>query len=170
MPQQVAAKKLNVSISTLKRRFYELDLPKWPANYALQEFCFGEVNSEAMKSSFHHHQPQNNNSNNSSSESQGTTTTTSRSHSPSIDAAACIHLKQNASYYSLYREPRPEEKTRIGTIINMYDTLDAKFIDPMTSTILREAFMENTEAATQRSDGGASCSSSEGEEDVVVQQ
>lgn len=49
MPQPVAARKLNVSISTLKRRFYELDMPRWPANHSLQDFCFGDMNPLVKK-------------------------------------------------------------------------------------------------------------------------
>jgi len=136
MPQPVAAKKLNVSISTLKRRFYELDISRWPSNHTLQEFNLGEMNAVAMKGLFHR----------------------------TGAAADLIHssqsLKQNASYYSLYKEPSADEKKEMGTLLNLYNTVDSKHIDPMTEIILREAFLENTDASESSDEESTSTKSS----------
>jgi hypothetical protein len=141
MPQPVAAKKLNVSISTLKRRFYELDITRWPSNHTLQEFNLGDMNSVAMKSPFHR---------------TGTTADLI------LSASA---LKQNASYYSLYKEASSDEKKDIGTLLNLYNTSDCRHIDPMTSVILREAFLENTDAiSSNNSNSNASDGASSDEE------
>lgn len=117
MPQPVAARKLNVSISTLKRRFYELDMPRWPANHTLQDFCFGGMNPLVKKSA-------------------------------GASNVGNHILRQNASYYSLYKEPTDEKKLSIATLLNLYDTYDEKHVDPMTAVILKEAFLENTDAAS----------------------
>jgi len=167
MPQQVAARKLNVSISTLKRRFYELDLPKWPANHTLQEFCLGEMNSEAVKCTYHSSSSSNNNnSSNTRSNSPVNSGMSTTNHNTLSSSDNSLHLKQNASYYSLYREPTDEEKKSLGTVLNMYDTMDEKYIDPMTMTILKEAFLENTEAANNR-DGCGNSTSSDSEEEAA---
>jgi len=167
MPQQVAARKLNVSISTLKRRFYELDLPKWPANHTLQEFCLGEMNSEAVKCTYHSSSSSNNNnSSNTRSNSPVNSGMSTTNHNTLSSSDNSLHLKQNASYYSLYKEPTDEEKKSLGTVLNMYDTMDEKYIDPMTMTILKEAFLENTEAANNR-DGCGNSTSSDSEEEAT---
>ena len=124
MPQPVAARKLNVSISTLKRRFYELDITRWPSNHTLQEFNLGEMNSIAMKSSYHR----------------------TGSNADLIHSSQA--LKQNASYYSMYKEATQTEKQEMGALLNLYDTADEKHIDPMTAVILKEAFLENTDFAS----------------------
>jgi hypothetical protein len=120
LPQTVAAKKLNVSISTLKRRFYELEMPKWPANHTLQEFNLGDMNPVAANSEY---------------------------HKEFVNSS--ITLKQNAHYYLLYKEPTSQEKADMGTIMNLYDTAHEKDIDPMTLAILHEAFNENTPRSTE---------------------
>jgi hypothetical protein len=141
MPQPVAAKKLNVSISTLKRRFYELDITRWPSNHTLQEFNLGEMNPLAMQSVYHR---------------------TGATADLILSASA---LKQSASYYSLYKEASGEEKKQVGTLLNLYNTSDAKHIDPMTAVILREAFLENTDAIPSAStSSNESVSSSDDEQ------
>jgi hypothetical protein len=112
LPQTTAAQKLNVSISTLKRRFTELDMDgKWPANTSLDEFHLGKPNAIAIKSQFH----------------------STRSK------------KRACNFYSLYREPTAEQKLQVGTLLNERDTMDPRYIDPMTSTILNEAFKNGIE-------------------------
>jgi hypothetical protein len=118
MPQPIAAVKLNVSISTLKRRFYELEMEKWPANHTLEEFHLGPKNPVAMSSNYHNSHP----------------------HHQDF-------FKKNAGFYSLYKEPNSEEKMEVGTLLNAHDTADEKHIDPMTSTILNEAFKCSSDVA-----------------------
>ena len=113
LPQVVASQKLNVSLSTLKRRFSELEMDKWPANYTIDEFQFGRRNTVAVRSQFHR-----------------------------VNTKL---LKKNSGYYCMYKEPTMEQKGYLGTLLNEYDTADEKHIDPMTRSILREAFLENTQ-------------------------
>lgn len=51
LPQSIAAEKLGVSISTLKRRYYELEWGRWPSNSSSQsDLNESESESDGEKS------------------------------------------------------------------------------------------------------------------------
>ncbi len=154
LPQPIAAKKLKISVSTLKRRYYELDMSRWPANYLLQDDvnCEPMPNPVALQSSFHqecysticqlhglsNHQQQrfHQNNNNSSSSSCGNS---------SDDSSSSAQSLSNPGIVSLYKEPTQKQKEHMGTVLNLYDVHDAKYIDHVTSMVLCCAFQAHLE-------------------------
>jgi hypothetical protein len=144
LPQTIAAKKLGVSISTLKRRFYELDMIRWPANYCLHEFNFARMNPAAISSKYY------------------------ATGSASDLIRSSIITRQNACFYSLYKESTVEEKMSLGTLLNLFDTANEKYIDPMTEVILKKAFLENTDQSEEKRNN--SCDTSGDEEKEVNSQ
>ena len=110
-PQPIAAKKLNVSLSTLKRRFSEVcSSEKWPANQCLSEFNFGERNRVAAQFGFH---------------------------------SGNSKLKLSMGFYTTYKDATMEQKSQLGTLLNEYNTKDEVHLDPMTISILYEAFKQH---------------------------
>lgn len=163
LPQPIAAKKLKISVSTLKRRYYELDMGRWPANYLLQDDvnCEPMPNPVALQSSFHqecysticqlhglsNHQQQRfhqNNSNNNNSNTSCSSSSSSCGNS-SDDSSSSVQSLSNPGVVSLYKEPTQKQKEHMGTVLNLYDVHDAKYIDHVTSMVLCCAFQAHLE-------------------------
>jgi hypothetical protein len=116
LPQPIAAQKLKVSVSTLKRRYYELELGRWPANCFQDEVSFdSNANDVALKSTFHQ-----------------------ESLSASED-----QLPASVYAISLYKEPTLRQKEHLGTLLNLFNIQDSKYLDQMTTTVLSCAFSQN---------------------------
>ncbi len=136
MPQHIAAKKLNVSVSTLKRRFYELCIHRWPSHYMIHDHHQYTVNLAALNSLFYR---------------CGTGAKVIQSSSATIRSNSPHYLASGS-------EPEVCEKGDVGTILNLFDTEDEKFIDPMTSCILAHAFAQHCggHSATRSSEESSS--------------
>lgn len=61
-----------------------------------------------------------------------------------------IITRQNACFYSLYKEPTMEEKHSLGALLNLFNTDDEKYIDPMTAAILKEASLANVDQSEEK--------------------
>ena len=136
MPQHVAAKKLNVSVSTLKRRFYELCIHRWPSHYMIHDHHQYTVNLAALNSFFYR-----------------------RGTGAKVIQSSSATIRSNSPHYmSSGSEPEVCEKGDVGTILNLFDTEDEKFIDPMTSCILSHAFAQHCggHSATRSSEESSS--------------